>query len=62
MYPKGNEKFSEDSTALGSADHLEVLPHPMGELMGNAVFQALVTCLVSVRVLTRLHPGTTVVQ
>lgn len=39
MHPKGSERFSEDSTIPGSVDHLEVLPHLMGELMGNAEFQ-----------------------
>lgn len=62
MHPKGSERLSEDSTIPGSVDHLECLPHPIEELMGNVEFQAVATCLVSAGVLTRLLPGTTVVQ
>lgn len=62
MHPEGSESFSGDSTILGNEDHLEVLPHSMGKLTGNAEFQAVDTCLVSNRVITRFSPGTPVVQ
>lgn len=62
MHPEGSESFLEDSTILGNEDHLEVLPHSVGKLMGNAEFQAVDTCLISIRVITRFTPGTPVVQ